>query len=180
MPIINRGTLWETSKAYLRGMIISYFSGNNKADKLKLDTIFKDLQSLDHQYAIDPNKDLYKERLRLQTEFDLLTTNKAEVQLLKSKQCFFELGDKAGKLLAHQARASAASRLINGIRSPQGDVVHDPHKINNIFLEFYSGLYTSELSSCPDCGEWPLDKISFPNIDSNMAKTLGDPKQLRR
>lgn len=73
MSIISRETLWEMSKAYLRGMIISYFSGKNKADKLKLDTILKDLQSLDRQYAVDPNKNLYKECLRLQTELDLVS-----------------------------------------------------------------------------------------------------------
>ncbi len=175
MPSISRGTLWETFKAYLRGMIISYISGTNKANKLKLDTILKDLQNFDRQYAADPNKDLYKERLRLQTEFDLLTTNNAEALLLKSRQRFFEMGDKAGKLLAHQARASATSRLITGIRSPQGDIVHDSYKINSVFLEFYSDLYTSELPPCINCEEWPLDKITFPKIDSTIARTLGDP-----
>lgn len=82
IPSIGRGTLWETFKAYLRVMIISYISGTNKANKLKLNAILTDLQTLDCQYAADPNKDLYKECLHLQTEFNLLTTNNAEALLL--------------------------------------------------------------------------------------------------
>jgi len=56
MPIISREILWEMFKEYLKGMIISYFSGKNKAAKFKLDPILKDLQSLDSQYAVDQIK----------------------------------------------------------------------------------------------------------------------------
>lgn len=70
-------------------MTICYFSGSNEADKLVLDTILKDLQCLDGQYDVDPNQDLHRERLHLQTQIDLLTTNTAEAQLLQSRRGFF-------------------------------------------------------------------------------------------
>jgi len=54
-------------------------------------------------------------------------------------------------------------------------VFNDPHKINSTFLEFYSGLYTSEFPLGSDCGEWPLDKITFPSNDRTMAGSLGEP-----
>ena len=73
------------------------------------------IKDIDDKHAADPDSTLYRERLRLQTDFDLLSTNKIRLRLLKSRQRFFESGDKAGKLLAHQARAEATSRLIPAI-----------------------------------------------------------------
>uniref|UniRef100_A0A8P4GNT1 Reverse transcriptase zinc-binding domain-containing protein n=1 Tax=Dicentrarchus labrax TaxID=13489 RepID=A0A8P4GNT1_DICLA len=80
------------------------------------------LQEVDNSYANCPDPLLYKKRLQLQTEFNLLTTHEAESQLLKSRQRFFESGDKAGKLLAQQARTAAASRLIPSIKSPSSGI----------------------------------------------------------
>ena len=85
---------------------------------------------------------LYKKHLHYQTEFNLLNSNDAEMQLLKSRQRFFESGDKDGKLLAQQARAAAASRFIPSIKSSSGATT-DQKLINERFSEFYSDLYAS-------------------------------------
>ncbi len=73
-------------------------------------------------------------------------THDVERQLRQTKQCFFEYGDKAGTLLAHQARAACVSRLIPRITSPSGNRTTDPAEINKVFLDFYINLYTSEYS----------------------------------
>ncbi|KAF3833362.1 hypothetical protein F7725_027027 [Dissostichus mawsoni] len=59
-----------------------------------------------HIYA---DYNLYKERLRLQTEHNLLTTDEATRLILKSRHNVYEFGDKANKLLALQARQTARS-----------------------------------------------------------------------
>lgn len=59
-------------------------------------------------YSTNPDPALYKRRLQLHSELALLTTNEAELQLLKSQQKFFESGDEASKLLAQQSRAAPA------------------------------------------------------------------------
>ena len=68
---------------------------------------FKELSQailrLDEQYALSPDPKLYKERLCLQVEYDLLSTSKEERLLLKSRHKFYEYGEKASKLLASQA-----------------------------------------------------------------------------
>ena len=74
------------------------------------------LVSIDTQYAAAPTPSLYDQRLKFQAEFDLLSTSKVESKLLKTKQRYFEMGDKVGKLLAHQARTAALSRLIPRIK----------------------------------------------------------------
>ena len=74
------------------------------------------LVSIDTQYAAAPTPSLYDQRLKFHAEFDLLSTSKVESKLLKTKQRYFEMGDKVGKLLAHQARTAALSRLIPRIK----------------------------------------------------------------
>ena len=75
----------------------------------------------------------------------------------------FESGDRAGKLLAQQARAAAASRFISSIKSPSGATITDPNHINLTFSKFYSDLYASDhpntSSACV------LSTIEFPRVD---------------
>ncbi|XDV14300.1 hypothetical protein PO909_002470 [Leuciscus waleckii] len=128
------------------------------------------IKSIDDEYAVNPDPILYRERLRLQTDFDLLSDNKARLRLLKSRQRFFESGDKAGKLLAHQARAEATSRLIPAIRASSGELHTDPVTINKIFAEFYADLYTS---GCPPIADETPNDMIFLQIDAESVNDLG-------
>ena len=112
IPEINHCTIWETFKAYLRGQLISYASYERKEHLSILTHITYRISYLDRQYATSPSAKLYKERLLLQTEFDNLSTVKAEKMLLKSRHVYYEFGDKPTRLLAHQLRQSSASQLI--------------------------------------------------------------------
>lgn len=161
-PEISRCTLWETFKAYMRGQIISYVSNLKKLERAELESITKEISKIDKLYAVAPTSALYKERLQLQSKFDLLTTSKVQKQLFLIRQRYFETGDKAGRLLAHQARTAALSRLIPKIKATSGEVTSNPIEINKIFHSFYSDLYASQCS--PDVWEEdnPLDKITFP------------------
>lgn len=143
-PDVSKGTLWETFKAYIRGHIISYTSHLRKLTMSRQAELSQKLLEVDDSYANNPDPSFYKKRLQLQTEFNLLTTNEAELQLLKSRQRVFESGDKAGKQLAQQARAASVSRLIPSIKSPSGVILTDPKLINETFTKFYSDLYASD------------------------------------
>ena len=47
---------------------------------------------------------IYKDRLKAQTEFNLLSTDEATRLILRSRHNVYEFGDKASRLLAMQAR----------------------------------------------------------------------------
>ena len=92
------------------------------------------------------------------------------MQLLKSRQRIFESGDKAGKLLAQQARAAAASRFIPSIISSSGATTTDPKLINETFSKFYSDLYASDHPNTSSaCG---LSTIEFPKVDQGLEENL--------
>lgn len=177
-PEISRCTLWETFKAYMRGQAISYVSTLNKTERAELTVIADDICRVDGLYASAPTPALYKERLQLQAKFELLSTYKTQKQLFVTKQRFFEMGDKAGRLLAHQARAAALSRLIPKIKSATGEVTSDPMEISRTFQEFYSELYSSQCPSSVWDGVNPLDEITFPQLDEGLSGALGGPIRL--
>lgn len=98
---IGSDILWESLKDYLCGQIISFTSNFKKSEHSKLKQISD--ERLDTQYSVDPSDTLYKKRVLLQSQYNSLSSGQIEKQLLHTKQCFFEQGDKAGKLLAYQA-----------------------------------------------------------------------------
>lgn len=91
-----------------------------------------------------PTAELYQKWLCLQTELDLASTSKGEQLLFKSQHTFFEFGDKAGKLLAHQACQAAALLQINQIKTTSGLVTTDHKEINDAFVPFFVNLYSSD------------------------------------
>lgn len=101
-----------------------------------------------------------------------------ERQLRQSKQSFFEQGDNAGRLLAQQARATSASRLIPQIKLPDGSHTSDPVVINKSFSDFYTTLYTSECNPITAATPNPLDRLAYPQIDVSIARELGRPISL--
>lgn len=174
-PTTCCSVLWESFKAYLRGQVISFVSHSKKLEQSKLASIATKIRDLDAQYSIAPSPTLYSSRVKLQSEYDLLSTNIVERQLLQTRQRYFEQGDKAGKLLAYQVRAAAASRFVPRVKSPTGETVTDLTNISNVFSDFYSNLYTSESNALDWEGPNPLDSLTYPQMEEETANSLGAP-----
>lgn len=171
-PGISPSLLWETLKAFLRGQIISYTAYSEKLRKEKLSTLTKQITQLDRAYAISPSSDIFKERLTLQAEFDVLSTAHVENLLLKSGHTFYEQGDKVGKLLAHQLRQSCAAHQILQIQTQSG-VTTDLKQINEQFKQFYMSLYTSEQTTNPSSVmDDFFDLLKMPGVDPDLTEKL--------
>lgn len=86
------------------------------------------ISQLDNIYASSPSPNIYKDRLSLQAEFDVLSNKEVEELLFKSKYCYYyESGDKVTKLLAHQLRQASSSQQIPQMHTPSG-ITTDPKK----------------------------------------------------
>lgn len=167
--------LWETFKSYIRGQIISYSALSNKRLNAKLEALSSAIGDLDQRCALKPSPELLKQRLDLQAEFDLASTKEAERLLLHSRGSYYEHGDKASRLLAHQLRRQAASRLIPSIRDTSGTITTDPLEINATFKSFYSSLYTADFPADNTRMNEFLQNLSTPVVDSDIAKQLDSP-----
>lgn len=161
---VSKSVLWETLKAYLHGQIISYNTAINKTWTESIASITKKILDLDRRYSESPTPELYKERLTLQTEFDLLSTNETAQLLLQARHRSYEHGEKAGKLLALQIGKSAASRMITEVRTHSGQKLVDQEDINKEFEQFYTHLYSTESEGDPGLRDDFLRKLDIPTI----------------
>ncbi|KAF3859019.1 hypothetical protein F7725_021418, partial [Dissostichus mawsoni] len=122
-----------TLKAY-RGQIIEYSSRAKKVRVSKLIDISRSILEIDNLYSSSPCPTLFKERLRLQTEYNLLSTDRATHLITKSRFAVYDS--------AQQARQAQSIRLIPKIYSETGETVTDHRDINDTFKEYYS-VYTA-------------------------------------
>ena len=134
---------------------------------------------IDRQNSSSPSPALQTERLKLQTEFDLISTNKAEFVLRRTKSTYYEYGDKASRLLALQLQHQSASRFITQIRKPPHTIVTDPKEINNVFASYYSNLYQSEAPPDNILMKQFLDNLDFPMINETSKINLDAPLSLK-
>ena len=170
--------LWDTLKAVLRGKIISYASYANKQRRMRKEELEGLIADLDRSLAVTNTPNLYKERLGLTTELDLLLTTEAERLLLQSYGSLYEHGDKAGRLLAHQLKAKKASNQIIQIRDESGMVVTDSTKINTSFSSFYQQLYKSESPDDETHMDAFFQKLDIPRVSPNDNQALDAPLTL--
>lgn len=94
--------------------------------------------------------------------------------LFRTRQTYFESGDKTGKLLANYIKHKECSSIIPSVRSSRGDIFTTATDINNTFKEFYIDLYKSASSSLTDEDiSRFLEPLDLPKL-SNEQKQLLD------
>lgn len=170
-PDVSVSVLWETLKAYIRGEIISYSGHERKVKKAKLTELTKCITQLDTIYATSPSPALYKERLSLQAEFEVLATDHTIEMLLISRYTYYEQGDKASRLLAYQLRQTSASHQIPQIQTSTGLTI-DPKKINDEFKDFYTSLYTSENTADYSHLDSFFNSLDIPTVHPDSVNDL--------
>ena len=170
--------LWETCEAVICGEMISYSAREHKQRMRQLELMEAILQ-IDRQNPSSPSPALQTERLKLQTEFDLISTNKAEFVLRHTKSTYYEYGDRASRLLALQLKHQSASRFITQIRKSPHTIVTDPKEINNVFASYYSNLYQSEAPPDNILMKQFLDNLEFPMINETSKRNLDAPLSLK-
>lgn len=92
---------------------------------------------------------MFKERTKLQSEIDLITSEQTERLLLQSRSKLYEHSDKSGKILAQQIRKYSTTNIITSIRRDDGSITKDELEINSVFEQFYTALYSSEIDFNP-------------------------------
>ena len=174
-PGMSYATIWESLKAYLRGKIISYAAHRKRERTKRLTELTQQISDIDDELSHDFTPDLYKERLLLKTEYDNLSIKQTERLLLKTKQSYYEHGEKAGKLLCHQLRQAAARSAIPEIRVSPGSTSTHPQIINDQFKAYYEELYTSQSSMNAAETQAFLDGLELPKISTEDQASLDAP-----
>ncbi len=174
-PEMPFSVIWEAMKAYLRGEIIYLSSHIRKIQTARLEELTNTILKLDATLAFTPSPALNKQRLSLQTEYNLLSTKRIENLMNKTRYRTYEYGEKTGRVLAHQLRQKTADRTITQIKDKLGNKCTEHLQINHCFYEFYSELYTSESHKDENLILSFFDKITLPSIDSETTAELETP-----
>ena len=95
--------------------------------------------------------------------------------ILRTKQKYYELGEKAHKILSWQLRTEESSRTINAIQTETGAISHNPTEINDAFKQFYTNLYTSESPEDLSKIDEFLSAIELPKLGHEDQKNLDLP-----
>lgn len=166
---------WEAFKAYIRGQIISYTSSKSKKINQKMNLLDSKIKALERNIFqdISPNIGLHQELLLLRSQYNEMSASKAAASLLRTKQAFFDQGEKPGKLLAWRIKQMQNERAITIVQKEDGDFTMEPLEINNAYRLFYEGLYSSDESLHPDSIKTFLDGLVIPTIPERRSEGLG-------
>lgn len=114
---------------------------------------------------------LNKERIKLQTELDLILADGAEQLLLRSLGLVYEHWGKAGRLLAHKLKVKSASNTQEIDKT--GMVTSDPYKINNTFKSFWHKIQVPEYDNSQfNIFFWELDLPQVLPCDNLRLDTV--------
>lgn len=174
-PGMSSLTVWESLKAYLRGQVISFCAKQKRATTERLTELINKIQQLDALYSLSPTPEMYKRRLVLQTEYNLISTRQAEYLISKSRSYAYEHGEKTGRLLAHQLQQCTANQAIPEIQNDQGVRYTDTLEINTSFFKFYQTLYSSSSSQSTSDIEKFFQNTNIPELDPDVAISLEEP-----
>lgn len=172
----NSSLLWETTKAFSRGIIISYTSTKKRRQAEQIKIIESKLRRAERECGERPSSQKIKEMSALRSALDTLLTMQASNQISFAKQKLYESGNKAGRYLAYLTKKKANSQTIGSVMDDHGKLSFDTLNINSTFKTFYENLYKSEQQ--PDSLRKMEDfflSLNLPCLSEERRATLNAP-----
>jgi len=167
-------TVWDASKAFIRGKCIAYASRKKKESVKKMKLLEKQISDLERELVQGFSDSKFKQLCQLKFDLHELFNKKAEYALFRLKTKYYESGEKAGKLLARQIKQHEASHIIPAIK--EGNKVFTSNKeINRVFNQFYSKLYTSESYHSPKELKDFLTNVTLPTLTPEERDSIDAP-----
>ena len=175
-PDVSPGLLWDTMKAYVRGLIISYtarLKKNSRAEQRKLEL---ELHQLQTKHNLSPSDELRNDIQVVKTALESLLTKKAEKSMFFMRQRMYEFANKPNRYMANLLRNRASAQNISYIRDPSGVHNYDNRVINDTFKAFYKQLYASQFNplSKQDMIDF-FTKVDLPKITDGQRRNLCKP-----
>lgn len=169
----NPSLLWETAKAFCRGLIISYTSSKKRRIAEQQDILEKRLSFAEKEYSKKPSESRLGELNAIRCSLNTLLTQTATERVKFAKQKLFEHGDKPGKYLSYLTKKRVASQTIASISVDDGSCSTDPEIINKSFLDFYKKLYKSDqCDNSQSLMEMFFSKIKLPYVNDDQKRDL--------
>lgn len=172
----NSSLLWETLKAYSRGLIISYTKGRKRRQAEQRKVLESKLKHAEGDYLKKPSTGKLKEIYALRSALDCLLTKDAKTKIRFARQRLYEHGDKPGKYLAYLTKKKSDSQNITSIQDVNGKQFFDNTSINNIFRNFYEDLYKPQIqTNTADLLDVFFAPLNLPRVSEDQNLKLDSP-----
>ncbi len=97
-------SVWEASKAYIRGKFIAQAAGKKKEGRDLVKNLEATICTMENELARHYSNDLYQDICKYKFQLHDIYNKKDEYALFRLRTRFYEGGDKAGKLLSRQLK----------------------------------------------------------------------------
>lgn len=176
----NRGSagaliVWETMKAYLRGIFIRQISAIKSRSRAQTALFRNRVTDTEFAYLQTPTSQCKDQWLEAHKALDDHLLQQAEKKRFFLRQRYYIEGESSGHLLASIAKAQRGSSLITEIKTSGGDTVSDPRQILGEFHTFYRALYTSRFAKSAEDLNAFLDGLSFTTLSEEQVEFLDSP-----
>ena len=145
----NPSNVWETTKAYLRGIIISYCSAKKKNKLKEQKRLELELQKAESEHKRNGCNANWHKVIRTRTALNILLSQNAEKGLFRQKHKIYKYANRSGKYLANLIGNKSSNKSIDKIKDKNGKLHYTNIEIANVFNEF-SSLYTSKTVGMDD------------------------------
>lgn len=176
--LTNEGTAsdpaveWDAFKAVIRGRLIQICSFLKKTAVERFQKLEIDIKNMESRHAIYSDHSSLHELSKLRLEYNSLLQKKVEYSLFRSKQKYYEQGERTGRFLAQRARQQYTQSLITGIQNDKGELKTDDTDINNLFVTFYQNLYKSDKPAPQDINTF-LSTVKCPTLSQDEQEQIG-------
>lgn len=169
-------------KAFLRGQIISYTIGFKKKHMAEINKLEREISHLEKEHQMSHSKEIYQSLVNKKLQCNLLNTYRIEKNILRTKQRYYEWGEKAQKVLAWQLKAEEASRAINSIETETGKLMtvlktiiphytlRNPQMILAWLIHFYEFIWKVHVP-------WNID---LPRLTEEDKEEISSPPHTKR
>lgn len=174
-PETSPSLLWETGKAVIRGTIISYASHKKRKQQELENALELKIKQLTNQYDINANEQTLQELKQAKTQLDDILNKKADFIIQQLKHDQFQYSNKSTKLLANLLQHKKEKSIISTIQNKSGVTTYNPQEINDIFLQYYTDLYSSDCTPNTSEIETFLNRLDLPVLSADRVQTLEAP-----
>lgn len=127
---------WDAFKAVIRGRLIQHCSYLKKRSVQRLQELEVDIKKMENVHSTQSDHSILLELNKLKVEYNSILQKKVEYTLFRTKQKYYEQGERTGRFLAQRAKRQYAQSIISGVQNHGGDLKTDDMDINAIFATF--------------------------------------------
>ena len=174
---VNPSILWEGAKAVIRGKIIQISSQLKRRRLEEQLSLENKIKLLEIQHKNNRSSNTATELKEARKSLDKLLSHKAEGALRFSRQRYYEMGNRASRLLAFQLRKAQANRTVSKVVHPTvARIVSHPKEVADAFASFYQNLYKEpKLQTTTDNTNTFLANLNLPELSEEVSLSMVTP-----